>query len=261
MKNRLEGRTALVTGAGRGLGRAISVALAREGVKVWNCARTKSELDKTAALIHEIKGEVESRTVDLEDERAVLELVAEIKEKSSAIDILVNNAGVLRLTPFGELSANEWSQTLAINLTAPYLLIRAALPEMIERGGSVINVSSRAGVLGFKDEAAYCSAKFGLEGLTRALAVEFDGYPISFNTVTPGLRIKPTSLSEEEFEKLPPEKKAEWNDPEALTPAFNYLAGLRGEVSGLRFDAERLSEAIGNQTTVLTPEQTRELAE
>lgn len=261
MKSRLEGRTALVTGAGRGLGRVISVALAREGVKVWNCARTKSELDKTAAQIQEIKGDVESRTVNLEDERAVLELVAEVKEKSHAIDILVNNAGVLQLTPFSELSTNEWSQTLAVNLTAPYLLIRAALPEMKERGGSIINVSSRAGVLGFKDEVAYCSSKFGLEGLTRALAMELEEYPVSINTVTPGLRIKPTSLSEEEFEKLPPEKKAEWNDPEALTPAFTYLAGLRGEVNGLRFDAQKLSEAIGNQETTLTPEQTRELAE
>jgi NAD(P)-dependent dehydrogenase (short-subunit alcohol dehydrogenase family) len=204
---------------------------------------------------------VESRTVDLEDERAVLELVAEMKEASKNIDILVNNAGILRLTPFDELSTREWSQTLAINLTAPYLLIRAALPEMKELGGSIINVSSRAGVLGFKDESAYCTSKFGMEGLTRALAVELEEYPISINTVTPGLRIKPTSLSEVEFEKLPPENKAEWNDPEAITPAFNYLAGLRGEVSGLRFDAERLSKAINDQETTLTPEQTRELAE
>lgn len=86
----------------------------------------------------------------------------------------LNNAGVLRLTPIETLTPGEWSQTIAVNLTAPYFLTRAVPPGMKERGGSILNVSSRAAVMGFKDESVYCASKFGLEGLTRALAVELE---------------------------------------------------------------------------------------
>jgi NAD(P)-dependent dehydrogenase (short-subunit alcohol dehydrogenase family) len=258
---RFTGQTVVVTGAGRGWGRAITVELAREGATVWICARTGSELDKTAEQIRFVGGVVESRRVDLADEKSLGTFAAEVLQKSQSADVLINNAGVLKLTPIEELATEEWSLNLAVNLTAPFLLIRAFLPGMRKRGGSIINVSSRAGVKGFEDEAAYCTTKFGLEGLTRALAVELAGTKVSINTITPGLRIKPTSLTEEDFAALPEDERREWNDPALLNPAFVYLSGLRGEVSGLRFDAHRLSEALRQEGLDITPERAQELAE
>jgi NAD(P)-dependent dehydrogenase (short-subunit alcohol dehydrogenase family) len=258
---RFTGQTAVVTGAGRGWGRAIAVELAREDASVWICARTRNELDKAADEIRSAGGGVEPRRVDLGDDKSLSSFATEVLQKSQSVDVLINNAGVLNLTPIEALSPEEWSLNLAVNLTAPFLLIRAFLPGMKERGGSIINVSSRAGVMGFKDEAAYCTTKFGLEGLTRALAVELAGTKVSLNTITPGLKIKPTSITDEDFAALSEEKRREWNDPALLNPAFVYLSGLRGEVSGLRFDAHRLSEALRQEGLDITPERAKELAE
>ncbi len=188
MKSAFTGQHAVVTGAGRGLGRAIAIGLASEGACVTICARTESELQKTLEQIRSTGGQVESFALDLADERACQELIADVRARAQRIDVLVNNAATLRLTPIEDLSFQEWRQTLDVNLNAPFLLIRGFLADMKERGGSIINVSSRAGVLGFKDESAYCSSKFAMEGLTRALAVELSGSPVSINTVTPGLR-------------------------------------------------------------------------
>ena len=199
--------------------------------------------------------------MDLADARACQELIADIRERAQRIDILVNNAATLRLTPIEDLGFQEWSQTLDVNLNAPFLLIRGFLADMRERGGSIINVSSRAGALGFKDESAYCTSKFAMEGLTRALAVELSGSPVSVNTVTPGLKIKPTSMSEEAFERLSEQEKKAWNDPVEIVPAFLYLAGLRGEVSGRRFDAQVLSEELRKKGLDLDPARAAELAE
>jgi NAD(P)-dependent dehydrogenase (short-subunit alcohol dehydrogenase family) len=258
---RFTGQTAVVTGAGRGWGRAIAVELARESASVWICARTGSELDRAADEIRSAGGAVEARRVDLSDGKSLSTFAAAVLQKSQSCDVLINNAGVLNLTPIEALTPEEWSLNLAVNLTAPFLLIRAFLPGMKKSGGSIINVSSRAGVMGFKDEAAYCTTKFGLEGLTRALAVELAGTKVSLNTITPGLKIKPTSITEEDFAALPEEKRREWNDPAILNPAFVYLSGLRGEVSGLRFDAFRLSEALRQEGLDIAPERAKELAE
>lgn len=258
---RLTGQHAVVTGAGRGLGRAIALGLASEGASLTICARTESELQKTAENIRESGGQVTSFSVDLADHRACQELIADIREHHRQVDVLINNAGVLHLTPFEHLTFQEWNETLDINLNAPFLLIRGFLPEMKEIGGSIINVSSRAGALGFKDESAYCTSKFGMEGLTRALAVELSGWPVSINTVTPGLKIKPTSMSERTFEQLSDEERKAWNDPSEIVPAFTYLAERRGEVSGYRFDAQVLTKAILNEGLYMDPDRAIELAE
>ena len=261
MKSAFTGQHAVVTGAGRGLGRAIAIGLASEGACVTICARTESELQKTLEQIRSTGGQVESFALDLADERACQELIADVRARAQRIDVLVNNAATLRLTPIEDLSFQEWRQTLDVNLNAPFLLIRGFLADMKERGGSIINVSSRAGVLGFKDESAYCSSKFAMEGLTRALAVELSGSPVSINTVTPGLKIKPTSMSEDAFERLSEQEQKAWNDPVEIVPAFLYLAGLRGEVSGYRFDAQVLSEELRKKGLALNPTRATELAE
>ena len=261
MKGRFTGQHAVVTGAGRGLGRAIAIGLASEGASLTVCARTESELRRTVERIRSTGGQVESYSVDLADDRACQELIANVREHSRQIDILINNAGTLRLTPIENLSFQEWRETIDVNLNAPFLLIRGFLADMKERGGSIINVSSRAGVWGFKDESAYCTSKFGMEGLTRALAVELSGSPVSINTVTPGLKIKPTSMSEKAFEQLSEQERKAWSDPSEIVPAFVYLAGLRGEVSGRRFDAHILTEEIRKEGLGLVPARAAELAE
>lgn len=261
MKGQLEGKRIVVTGAGRGLGRAVAVAFAKEGASLTLCARTESELAKTTEMIRAGGGRVDPHQVDLGDPRACEEFIAVVLEEDPRVDVLVNNAGVLRLTPMNELTFEEWSWNLAVNLTAPFLLMRGFFSAFTGGGGSIINVSSRAGVMGFKDEAAYCTTKFGLEGLTRALAVELSDFEVSVNTVTPGLKIKPTSISEKDFEALSERERSGWNDPEALCPAFVFLAGLRGEVSGLRFDAHRLSQKLRQAGYDLKPAELRELAE
>ena len=118
---------------------------------------------------------------------------------------------------------------------------------MLEKGGSVINVSSRAGIAPFTSEAAYCASKYGLEALTKCLALEFDTLPLSANTITPGLRIKPTGLTERQAAEAEPKQQQQWSDPIELAPAFTFLARLTGEVQGLRFNGERLSAALNEE--------------
>ena len=260
MTGKLFGQTVVVTGAGRGLGRAVAVGMAQEGAKLWICARTVSELTETANQIRALGGEVEVRKLDLAKWNACLNFAGDVLA-SRHVDVLVNNAAILRSNPIDRISRDEWSQTIAVNLSAPFLLIQKFIPGMREHGGSVINVSSRAGVLGFSDEAAYCATKFGIEGLTRALAKEVEGQRVSINTLTPGLRIKPTSLTEKEYENMPLEKREQWDNPKKIVPAFIFLAGLRGEVGGLRFDAKKLTQTLTTEGFSLTSRQIKEIAE
>lgn len=255
----LRGQTALVTGAGRGLGRAVAMGLARAGAAVWISARTQSELETTADQIAAAGGVVTVRRTDLADANDCAALAGEIISAAGAIDVLVNNAAVLQFLTIGELSLETWAQTMAINLTAPFLLTRAVLPGMRRRGGSIINVSSRAGVMPFARESAYCASKFGLEGLTRSVAEELHGLPISINTVTPGLRIKPTSITDQDVAGGVAGAET-WNDPALIVPAFLYLAARRGDVTGQRFDAQRLTSALASPAA-LTPERVLELTE
>ena len=257
----LSGQVAVVTGAGRGLGRAVAEQLAKEGARVWVCSRTKTELGDTVRQIESAGGVVQARLADLSRETDCRAFIDEIVTRDGAVDVLVNNAGVLQLSPLETLENDSWSTHLAVNLTAPYLLTRGALPGIKKRGGSIINVSSRAGVRGFPNEVAYCATKFGLEGFTRALACEFEGTRASVNTMTPGLKIKPTSLTAEAFRALPEGQRLSWNDPAEIAPAFVLLARLRGEVSGQRFDAHHLSRAIASEGYGLTPSRILELAE
>ena len=257
----LSGQVAVVSGAGRGLGRAIAERLTQAGARVWICARTKAELEGTARRIESAGGSVEARTVDLSQGSDCLSFINEVLRSAGKIDVLVNNAGVLQLNPFEELESDAWSLHLAVNLTAAYLLTKAVFAGIKSHGGSIINVSSRAGVTGFKNEVAYCATKFGLEGFTRALACELEGSQASVNTITPGLKIKPTSLTDDAFRRLPEKERQVWHDPAEIASAFLLLARLRGEVNGQRFDAHRLAMAIGSEGYDLGPERLLELAE
>lgn len=234
----------LVTGSGRGLGRGIAQAMAAAGARVWLVAEVPEELDWTASDIRSAGGEAHILVADLgrEDERNGL--VRALRREARSLRVIVNNAGVLERQPVASLDAAHWRRVMSVNLEAPVFLTRDLLPLLGDEGGSVINVSSRAGTGAFASQAAYCASKFGMEAFTRCLALELAGSPISANTVTPGLSIKPTSLTQRDAERADAAMRAGWRDPAGLGPAFLFLAGLRGQISGCRFDAWTLTQAL-----------------
>ena len=247
----LKAKVALVTGAGRGLGQAAALAFARQGAQVIAVSRTQSELDKTAEMIKSEGGRVATRTVDLLQENQVRGMVEWVLDEFGRVDVLVNNAARLPLKSFAEMTMKNWDRTLAVNLRAPVLTCKLFLENMKAQGrGSIINVSSRAGVEGFEKETDYCASKFGLEGFSRALALEVQRDNIAVNTITPGgltgyVLIKPTSITQAEYDAMNEEERARWRDPIVLTEAFVYLALQDGNgVTGERIYAYDLSERI-----------------
>ncbi|MFN7979115.1 MAG: SDR family oxidoreductase [Vicinamibacterales bacterium] len=240
----LDGLHAVVTGASRGLGVGAAAALAGAGARVTIVAEEPRELEHAQRLLAAEGAAVATACVDLSDRAAVLALGERLGAGPDAADVLVNNAAVLPMLPVNATTDAVWDRTLAVNLTAPFLLLRAVAPRLAGRGGSIVNVSSRAGIEGFADESAYCAAKFGLEGLTRAVALEWQGTAVSVNTVSPGTRIKPTGVTTAAFADWTADQRAIFRDPRELGSAFVLLAMLRGSPSGCRFDLWRLAQAI-----------------
>lgn len=251
----------LVTGSGRGLGRGIAQAMAAAGARVWLVSEVREELDWTASDIRAAGGDARILVADLgrEDERSGL--VRTLRREARRLRVIVNNAGVLEREPVASLGAAHWRRIMSVNLEAPVFLTRDLLPVLANEGGSVINVSSRAGTGAFARQAAYCASKFGMEAFTRCLALELAGSPISANTVTPGLPIKPTSLTQRDAERADAATRAGWRDPVRLGPAFLFLAGLRGQISGCRFDAWTLTQALEQWGTRGVMDRIHEIAE
>lgn len=186
----LQGRVALVTGGGRGIGQAIALAFAAEGAKVAVTARTTAELEAVVATIRERGGEAVALTADMADRAAVLGLLGRAQEALGPVDILVNNAGIGSSAdprPFLEYDDAFWDLSLAINLTAPYLLCKAVLPGMVARKwGRIINVASINSRIPSLHATAYVASKHGLLGLTRVLALEVAKDGVTVNAICPG---------------------------------------------------------------------------
>lgn len=237
---RLEGHAALVTGASRGLGLGIAKALASAGAEVWVVAENAEELERACVTVSG-PAPLHPIVADLRRKTDAARLIAAVQQRRPRLSVLVNNAALQPLKSLSDTDDSTWDAALAVNLTAPFLLTRMALPLMRDDGGSVINVSSRAGFEGFACEAAYCATKFGLEGFTRAAALELSPLGISVNSVVPGARIKPTGVEQVVFDALPAAERAQYRDPATFAPAIQLLALLRGRPSGLRFDLARLT--------------------
>ncbi|MEC3918953.1 SDR family NAD(P)-dependent oxidoreductase [Nocardia sp. CDC160] len=178
---RFEGKVAVVTGASSGLGQAVARSLSAGGARVFGVGRDKERL--AAALAGTDNAWL---AVDLTDPAACAEVVATCVERFGGLDILVNAAGAHTMQHTARVTDADWQHDLAVNLSAPFFLSRAALPHLLDRRGAIVNVSSIAGVEGQAYSAAYCAAKHGLIGLTRAMALEFDSTGIRINAVCPG---------------------------------------------------------------------------
>lgn len=182
----LEGRTVLVTGAGRGIGRAIALTVARHGASVVLASRTAEALEEVAAAIAAEGGTAVAVPTDVRRREEVERLVARAVESTGRLDAVVSNAGVFVWKPLEKLSEEEWDRVLDTNLKATYLLVHAALPELKKSRGRVLVVSSVHGTAGDANVVAHCAAKFGLVGMAKALALELRPHGISVNALCPG---------------------------------------------------------------------------
>ena len=186
---RLVNKAALITGGGRGIGRAVAFAFASEGARVGLVARTESEVKSVAEEIREAHGVVATfRSCDVSDAEAVARTFSSIAETlGDEIGILVNNAGIAESAPFLKTSDELWHRTIAVNLTGTFNCTRQTLPSMIERGwGRVINIASIAGKVGGPYIAAYSASKHAVLGLTRSVALEVASKGVTVNAVCPG---------------------------------------------------------------------------
>lgn len=184
----LAGQVAVVTGAGRGIGRAIARRFAAEGAAVVLTARTAKEVDEAAAEIAQAGGRAAAVAADVAREDDCERIVRAAREKFGAIHILVNNAGIFGpVKPCEEITPAEWDEALAINLRGPFLLTRLVLPEMYARGsGVILNISSIAAKMAYTWEAPYAASKAGLLGLTRCVAAEAARKGVRVNAICPG---------------------------------------------------------------------------
>lgn len=181
-------QSAFITGGARGIGRAIADALARRGTRLTLLGRTEETLTAAAGEIGQQTGaNVQARILDVTDGAAVDRVLGELIAADGAPTILVNNAGGTDSAPFTRLSRDAWRHTLALNLDSVYACTHAVLPAMLAaRHGRIVNIASTAAQEGFPYVAAYCAAKHGVLGLTRALALEVADRGITVNAVCPG---------------------------------------------------------------------------
>ncbi|HEY6122584.1 MAG TPA: SDR family NAD(P)-dependent oxidoreductase [Pyrinomonadaceae bacterium] len=186
---KLTGKIALITGGGRGIGRAIALLFGGEGAQVAVAARTSEQVTGVAAEIKRASG-LESLAIvcDVAAETSVQQMFADVADRFQGTpDILVNNAGIAESAPFAKTDTDLWERHLAINLNGPFYCMRAALPQMLARGwGRIINIASIAGKTGAPYIAAYSASKHGVLGLTRSVAMEVGAKGITVNAICPG---------------------------------------------------------------------------
>ncbi|WP_069660598.1 3-ketoacyl-ACP reductase [Arcticibacter eurypsychrophilus] len=182
----LKGKIALVTGAGKGIGRAIVLALAKEGVHVGLVARTENDLQNLSKEVEALGVHVSMAIADVSSIGSVNAAVDSIQKELGNIDILVNNAGTATFGKFLELEPAEWENQIKVNLFGVYYVTRAVLPEMIERQtGDIINISSTSGLRGAATTSAYSASKFAVMGLTESLMQEVRKHNIRVTAITP----------------------------------------------------------------------------
>lgn len=223
----LHGRTAVVTGAGSGIGRAIAIRLAKDeaAIGVWDLNGESAV--ETANLINAAGGKALAVTVDCADAAAIKNAAAITREEFGPITVLVNNAGIANFVPYMEIGDDLWDRTIRINLTGPHFCIREIIPDMVAaQWGRIINITSSSTQNGSVNQAHYVASKGGLLGLTKALALEYAPTGITVNMVPPGfidtpmLRASPVDIAG--FAASLPMRRV--GQPEDIAAACAYLA-------------------------------------
>lgn len=211
----LEGKKAIITGAGKGIGRATAIALAKEGVSLGLLARTEEDLQKVA---DEVKGNainISVATADVASNEQVTAAIGKLIGELGGVDLLINNAGIAKFGGFLDLEVEEWERIIQVNLLGMYYVTRAVLPTMMEqKSGDIINISSTAGEKGGPVTSAYSASKFGVLGLTESLAMEARKHDIRVTALTPSTVVTDLAINEglvkgDEEDVLQPEDLAE----------------------------------------------------
>ncbi len=233
---RLDGKVALVTGASYGIGFAIAAGFAEAGAKIVFNVRSQENLEKGLAAYKEKGIDAKGYLCDVTDEAQVSAMVKQIKQEIGVIDILVNNAGIIKRTPMLEMSAADFRQVVDIDLNAPFIVAKAVLPGMIQKGhGKIINICSMMSELGRETVSAYAAAKGGLKMLTRNICSEFGEHNIQCNGIGPGyiatpqtapLRERQPDGSRHPFDQFIIAKTpaGRWGTPEDLMGPAIFLA-------------------------------------
>ncbi len=224
MAKQLASKVAIVTGASRGIGRAISVALAQEAATVVLAARSIRKLQETADQVTKAGGKAEIVVTELTEEESIKGLVKVTNEKFSRLDILVNNAGVTHSAKLEETATEDWERCMQVNARAPFILCREALPLLKKsQTGYIINIASVVGVKGYPLQSAYTSSKHALRGMTISLAEELKGSNIRVHLLCPG------GVDTELVQKVRPDiKKDELMQPEEIAELVLYLVTHKG---------------------------------
>ena len=236
----LDGRIALVTGAGEGLGRAVALRFAAEGAKVFAVSLVPAELDELECLAAGSGLSLAALQADVGDADDTARVAQAVLDAHGRLDVLVNNAGIIAVKPIEETAPSEWDRIVSTNLRGPFLYCRAFVPAMKrQEAGTIINVSSMSGVQGFVGEAAYCPSKYGLEGLTQTLALELAPWNIRVCSIHPGRAMR-TPMSMTTYDE---QARRAWVDPAEIAPGFVVLAASTGGgISGRRFDAWQVAQ-------------------
>jgi 3-oxoacyl-[acyl-carrier protein] reductase len=224
MKKQLAVKVAIVTGASRGIGRAISIALAKEGATVVLAARSIQKLEETARQVTKAGGKAQIVVTELTDEESIKNLVRAAQEKYGRLDILVNNAGVTHSAKLDQTKTKDWDYCMQVNARAPFILCRETLPLLRKaKAGYIINIASVVGVKGYPLQSAYTASKHAIRGMTISLAEELKGSNIRVHLICPG------GVDTELVQKVRPDiKKDELIKPEEIAELVIYLVTHKG---------------------------------
>jgi len=234
---KLQDRIALVTGGGRGIGRAIAVALAREGAKVAVTARSAEQLAETVALIESAGSEGAGVPADITQGAEVAQMVRTVEQALGPVDILVNNAGIARFAPLVDAEEADWRAMFDVNLFGAFHCTQAVLPGMLERQrGWIVNLSSSSGLKGYVEQTGYCATKHALNGFAKALALETQDHGIRVHTICPGAVDTDMARSH----RTQGDSPEDWMQPEEIADTVVFLVSFQGVATIDRIAMRRL---------------------
>ena len=227
----LSGKTAIVTGAGRGIGRSVAIGLAKAGANIVVCSRTESELTEVAEEISNSGREVLVVPCDVTRSQDIQRVINDTVQRFGVIDILLNNAGMTIKKPAEDYSLEDWNQILSVNLTGVFLFAQAAGRQMIKQGsGKIINISSVAAKTAISGSIAYCASKGGVDMVTKGLAMEWASFGIRVNGIAPAYietpLVKAIKETRSDFANKVEERTplARMGHPEEIVGAAVFLA-------------------------------------